>query len=110
LLASLALMVIGSVVTAIADGLVPMVVGRALQGCAAAVIPLGVSIMRDELPPQRMGSAMALVSSSLGIGGALGLPLAAVVAQHTDWHVLFWTAGALGAVVIALVIAFVPES
>ncbi|GAA1086026.1 MFS transporter [Kitasatospora arboriphila] len=110
LLASLALMVIGSLVPALAGGLVPMVVGRALQGCAAAVIPLGISIMRDELPPQRMGSAMALVSSSLGIGGALGLPLAAVVAQHADWHVLFWASAAIGALVIALVVALVPES
>ncbi|MER8185816.1 MFS transporter [Kitasatospora sp. NPDC094015] len=110
LLLSLGLMVVGSVVSALGGSLVPMVVGRALQGCAMAVIPLGISIMRDELPPERMGSAMALMSSSLGVGGALGLPAAAVLAQHTDWHVLFWTSAALGAVVAGLVRALVPES
>ena len=34
---------------------VPMVVGRTLQGLAAGVIPLGISIMRDELPAERLG-------------------------------------------------------
>ncbi|MGH1551663.1 MFS transporter [Streptomyces sp. L7] len=75
-----------------------------------AVIPLGISIMRDELPPERLGSATALMSASLGVGGALGLPTAAFIAEKADWHVLFWTAAVLGAVVTALVVALVPES
>lgn len=110
LLVSLALLVAGSVVCAFSDSLAPLVVGRALQGCAVGVIPLGISIMRDELPPERLGSAMALMSSSLGVGGALGLPAAAAIAEHADWHVLFWVSAGLGAVVVALVTAFVPES
>ncbi|GAA3156868.1 hypothetical protein GCM10020001_096110 [Nonomuraea salmonea] len=87
-----------------------MIIGRALQGLAAGVIPLGISIMRDELPPERLGSAIASMSASLGVGGALGLPAAALLAENFDWHVLFWTAAALGAVAFVLVIALVPES
>jgi MFS family permease len=110
LLISLGLLVAGSVVAALSDTLTPMVVGRALQGLAAGVIPLGISIMRDELPAERLGSATALMSASLGVGGALGLPTAAFVAQNADWHVLFWTAAGLGALVTVLVVSFVPES
>ncbi|GAA1257906.1 MFS transporter [Kitasatospora nipponensis] len=110
LLVSLAVLVAGSVVCALADSLAPMVVGRALQGCAMGVIPLGISIMRDELAPERLGSAMALMSSSLGVGGALGLPAAAAIAEHADWHVLFWVSAVIGAVVLALVLLLVPES
>ncbi|MBI0383590.1 MFS transporter, partial [Streptomyces albiflaviniger] len=110
LLLSLAMLVVGSVVCALSDTLAPMIVGRALQGFSAGVIPLGISIMRDELPAERLGSAMALMSSSLGVGGALGLPGAAALAEHADWHVLFWVSASLGAVVIALVLAVVPES
>lgn len=110
LLVSLVLLVTGSVVAALANSLVPMIVGRVLQGMAAGVIPLGISIMRDELPAERLGSATAMMSSSLGVGGALGLPAAALLIENTDWHMLFWTAAGLGAVVIALVLAFVPES
>lgn len=55
LLASLAMLVAGSAVCALSDSLVPMVVGRTLQGLSAGVIALGISIMRDELPPERLG-------------------------------------------------------
>ena len=110
LLISLVLLVAGSTVAALADSLVPMIAGRALQGLAAGVIPLGISIMRDELPAERLGSATAVMSASLGVGGALGLPAAAVLAENLDWHVLFWTSAGLGVVVIALVLTFVPES
>ena len=104
LLVSLVLLVAGSVVAALSSTLVPMIVGRALQGLAAGVIPLGISIMRDELPADRLGSATATMSASLGVGGALGLPAAAFLAENADWHLLFWTAAALGALVTVLVL------
>jgi len=110
LLVSLVLLVAGAVVAALSDTLVPMIVGRALQGLAAGVIPLGISIMRDELPAERLGSATATMSASLGVGGALGLPAAAFLAENTDWHVLFWVAAGLGVLVTVLVSTCVPES
>ncbi|WP_052509116.1 MFS transporter [Kitasatospora griseola] len=110
LLISLALLVVGSVVCGLSSSLAPMVIGRALQGVGAGVIPLGISIMRDELPPQKLGSSMALMSSSLGIGGAFGLPLSAVIAENASWHALFWISAALGALIAGAVVAFVPES
>ncbi|MFD3589301.1 MFS transporter [Streptomyces sp. NPDC058683] len=110
LLTSLVMLVVGSVTAALSDTLVPMIVGRALQGLAAGVIPLGISIMRDELPAERLGSATALMSASLGVGGALGLPAAALIADHFDWHVLFWTSAVLGVVAAVLVMLLVPES
>ncbi len=110
LLLSLGALVAGSTIGALSDSLAPMVAGRALQGLAAGVIPLGISIMRDELPAERLGSATALMSASLGVGGALGLPAAALLAENADWHVLFWTSAGLGLVVVGLVVALVPES
>ncbi|MEV6413813.1 MFS transporter [Kribbella sp. NPDC051718] len=110
LLVSLGLLITGSVIAALSDSLTPMLVGRILQGMASAVIPLGISIMRDELPSERLGSATAQMSASLGVGGALGLPAAAFLADRADWHVLFWTSAALGVIVLALVLTFVPES
>ena len=110
LLVSVVLLVAGSVICALSVSLVPMIVGRALQGLAAGVIPLGISIMRDELPAERLGSATAMMSASLGVGGALGLPAAALIAQKADWHVLFWSAAGLGVLAIVLVTSVVPES
>lgn len=110
LLVSLAILVAGSVVCALSDSLTPMVVGRALQGLAAGLVALGISIMRDELPAERLSGATALMSASLGVGGALGLPAAALLAEQTDWHVMFWVSAVLGAVAAGLVVALVPES
>ncbi|MFG2683218.1 MFS transporter [Streptomyces sp. NPDC048392] len=110
LLLSLGLLIGGSAICGLSDTLVPMVVGRALQGLSAAVIPLGISIMRDELPAERLAGATALMSASLGVGGALGLPTAALIADNLDWHMLFWLSGVLGAVALVLVLILVPES
>ncbi|GAA3971238.1 MFS transporter [Streptomyces marokkonensis] len=110
LIASLSVMVVGALVSAFTDALLPMIVGRTLQGFAMGAIPLGIGLMRDMLPRERLGSAMALMSSSIGVGGGLALPAAALVAQHTDWHALFYGAAGLGVLAIALTLAVVPES
>lgn len=110
LLLSLAVMVVGSLICAFTDNLLIMIVGRALQGVAMGAIPLGIGIMRDELPREKLGSAMALMSSSIGVGGGLALPAASLVAQHADWHLLFFGSAGLGVISMVLTVIFVPES
>ncbi|MCD0451688.1 MFS transporter [Actinocorallia sp. API 0066] len=104
------LLTTGSVVCAVGGTLGPVIVGRTLQGLGLPVIGLGISVMRDVLPPERLGTSMALMSSSLGVGGALGLPVSSFLAEHTGWQVLFWVAAAAGALVTVLVFLVVPES
>ncbi|MDQ1525811.1 MAG: hypothetical protein QOG18_424 [Microbacteriaceae bacterium] len=106
----LAVMVVGSIVSALSDTLVPMIVGRALQGVGLGVIALGISILRDVIHPKNLGAAVALVSATLGVGGAVGLPLAAVIAQNIDWHYLFWLAALLGLAAVVLVATLIPVS
>jgi MFS family permease len=110
LILSLSVMVAGALVSAVTSQLLTMIAGRTLQGFAMGAIPLGIGLMRDMLPRERLGSAMALMSSSIGVGGGLALPAAALVAQNTDWHVLFYGAAGLGAVAIVLTLLAVPES
>ncbi|WP_030169577.1 MFS transporter [Streptomyces sp. NRRL S-813] len=110
LITSLAVMVVGALISAFTSALLPMIVGRTLQGFAMGAIPLGIGLMRDMLPREKLGSAMALMSSSIGVGGGLALPAAALVAQHTDWHALFYGAAGLGVLSIALTLLTVPES
>ncbi|KQY51651.1 MULTISPECIES: MFS transporter [unclassified Nocardioides] len=109
LLCSFAL-IVGSVVCALASSVAPMIIGRCLQGAGMGLIPLGISAMRDVLPPERLGTAIALMSASLGVGGALGLPIAAGVAEHTSWRVLFWGSAALAALISVLIVTLVPHT
>ncbi|MGW1228244.1 MFS transporter [Streptomyces sp. NPDC001478] len=110
LVASLVVLVVGSVLCAVSSHIGVLITGRALQGAAIAVVPLGISILRDELPPERVLSAVALMSSTLGIGAAVGLPVAALVIEHFEWHTMFWVSGAIGLLDIVLVLLCVPES
>jgi len=110
LLASLFSLVAGSVLCALADSLVPMVVGRALQGVSMGAIALGISIMRDELPVEKVGPAVARMSATLGVGGAIGLPVAALIVEKANWHALFWITAALGAACFVAVLTLIPES
>jgi MFS family permease len=49
------------------------------------------------------------MSATMGVGGALGMPLAAYLAINADWHSLFWLAAGLGVAGLILVLMFVPE-
>ncbi|MCM0674433.1 MFS transporter [Micromonospora phytophila] len=110
LLLTLAVVIIGAVISALTSSLWLMVIGRGLQGCALGVIPLVLGIFRDELPPRRIGGAIALLTAMLGLGGAMGIPLAGLVAEHFDWHVLFWGSAGLGLLCALLTALVVPES
>ncbi|MGN6162212.1 MAG: MFS transporter [Marmoricola sp.] len=110
LLVSMGFLLVGAVVSALATGLIVMVTGRALQGLAMGAIALGISVLRDELPADRVGPGVARMSATMGIGGAVGLPLAAFVADKASWQVLFWLIGGLAALCSVAVLALVPES
>ena len=66
--------------------------------------------MRDELPKERVSSAVALMSATLGIGGALGLPLSGVIYTQFGWQAIFWISAIGAAVLIVAVLVLVPES
>ncbi|MFE0728755.1 MFS transporter [Streptomyces antibioticus] len=110
LLAGLTLLIAGSVTAALGDTLAPLLVGRALQGLALGVVPLGIGILRDQRPAERRDVAFALMSASLGAGGALGPAVGALGTDRFDPHAPFWTSAALGAVAAVLVLVAVPES
>ncbi|WP_262402585.1 MFS transporter [Actinomadura sp. CNU-125] len=102
-------LIAGSIVCALSGSVVPMIVGRGLQGVGMGMIPLGISALRDLLPPERLGSAIALMSSSMGIGGAFGLPLSAAVIENVSWRALFWGSAGLSLLVAALIWFLVPD-
>ncbi len=101
---------IGPLVCAASSSVLPMIVGRGLQGIGAGIIPLGISVMRDALPAERLGSSIAVMSASLGIGGALGLPISAAVVQYTSWRIMFLGVAVLVAIVAAGVWFLVPNA
>lgn len=102
-------LIVGSLVAALSSSVLGVIIGRGLQGITTGVIPLGIAIMRDVLPPARLGTAVALMSATMGVGGAVGMPVAALIAENADWHALFWMSAGLGVLCIAAIFFVVPE-
>lgn len=100
----------GSIVSALSSELALVLLGRGLSGLGACLVPVGISIMRDHLPADRVGSGVALMSATLGIGGAIGMPLAGVIYDNLDWHALFYVSGGFAVVMLVAVYLVVPES
>lgn len=109
-LVSLGVMTAGSLIAAVGGSFLPLIVGRAMQGFGAALIPVGISIMRDELPKEKLAGGVALMSATLGIGSALGLPLSGVLYGAFGWTSLFWSTALVGTVLIVLIRLLVNES
>ena len=103
-------MTTGSVLAAAVPDFAGVIVGRGLQGFASALIPIGISIMRDELPKEKVASAVALMSATVGIGAAMGLPLSGFISEHWGWQAIFWVSAAFGFVLIVGVLVLVSES
>lgn len=110
LLVSLATMIAGSLVAVLGGNFAAALVGRGLQGLSVALVPVGISILRDELPKKKVAAATALMSATLGIGSALGLPLSGFLGMHLGWQSAFWVPAAVGIVMFAAVVLIVPES
>lgn len=101
-------LILGSVLAASASSVLPMIIGRGMQGIGAGLIPLGISAMRDLLPREKLLPAIAMMSASMGVGGALGLPIAAAVAENFNWRTLFWGTAALSTIVAILLWRVIP--
>jgi MFS family permease len=109
LVVAMVTLVLGSLVSAFTNNITVMIVGRSIVGLSLAAIPLGISLIGTILPPGKAGQGIALISSMLGIGGALGLPLAGLVAEDSNYHALFWICAAGGVIAIAGIIPLVAE-
>ena len=90
LLVVLTLSTTGMVVAASAGSLGPMLAGRVLAGIGSGVFPLAYTIVREVSPPERTASAVGLMSSMLGLGGALSWCIAGPIIDQLGWRWLLW--------------------
>lgn len=109
-LLALAVSVAGSLIGGLSQVLPLLIAARALQGVGMALVPVGIAIMRDELPRDRVPLGVAMMSATLAIGAGAGLPLSGLISEHMDWHAVFWLTGAVGVALMIGARAIIPES
>jgi MFS family permease len=109
LLIVLVIVLLGSVLAATTSTLALLIVGRVLQAASFALYPISVAILREELPPQRLMSTMAVLSGTLGFGGGTGLVVVGLLMSgNAGYHRVFWLTTAFTILVIAIVLWVVP--
>ena len=110
LLAVLVVVLAGSLLAAMTSSFALLIVARVLQGASFALYPIGVSILREELSPERLMAALAVLSAVLGFGGGMGLVIVGLLMRgDADYHRAFWFVSAFVALVLLAAMVVVPE-
>lgn len=98
----------GSLLCAVAPSYGVLIAGRLLQGIgSASSFGLGLAIVSTVYPPSRRGSALAVVSATVGTTAAIGPTLGGLLASALDWHLLFGVS-ALAGLVIPFALRLLP--
>lgn len=102
--------VIGTIGCGLASTYATLVVARTVAGMFGGVIGAQVlSIVGDTFPYERRAQAMSIVMTAFSVASVVGVPVGLYLATQISWHAPFLAVGALGLLVIALVIRYVPR-
>lgn len=108
LILGLIIFFIGSIVTATADDIFQVVIGRALQG-AGAISAVLMAFLADYISENERPKANAFVGVQIGIAFMLALLLGPVIVYQIGISGLFWTIAALS-IVALLVVTTLPHA
>ncbi len=91
-----ALLVIGSVVGALATDFTVLLIGRVIQALGTGMlIPIGMNITLEVAPREKLGSYMGIMGAMTTLGPSSSVILAGVILAFADWHMLLWVFGGL---------------
>ncbi len=105
----LAIFAIGSVVAAMADSIVMVIVGRAIQGAgaiAAAIMALAADVTREE----QRSKIMATIGISIGFSFVLSMILGPILEQWVGVPGIFWITALLALLGMVLVQIGLPKT
>jgi EmrB/QacA subfamily drug resistance transporter len=107
----LTLFVAASAACALAPTIGWLIAARALQGIGGAlVMPLAMALLSAEFPPQARAKALGIFSGLTGLALIAGPVVGGTIAEGVSWQWIFWVNVPIGAVIVPLTLARVPES
>lgn len=110
LVAGLAVVTLGGVLSALATALPLLVVGRAMQGVGLGLVPMTMAAARDHLPRPRVAPAVALLSVAAAAGVGLGYPVSGLIADVLGLSAAYWFGALVAGVALVATLVVVPRS
>lgn len=111
LMAGLAGLALGSLVTAAANGPAVLVFGRFLAAVGSAAIgPVASALGASLVVREQQGRALAVIFSGIAIASVLGVPMAVLMADTIGWRLAFVAIAALCLILLALVGTTIADS
>lgn len=108
IVAGLLMFVLGSLVAAMADTMIGLVIGRALQGMGAIASTL-MAMVTDLTSEEKRTVAMASIGASIGLSFILAMIVGPLVAAAMGLSGIFWLTALLGVAGIGIFLRFVPN-
>ena len=88
-----------------------LIAARAVQGAGSAmVVPAALALLGEAFPPQTRARALGLFSGITGLATLGGPLVGGAVVQWLSWQWIFWLNVPIGALLVPLVRARLPES
>jgi len=109
IIGGLLMFIAGSIVAALADTMIGLVIGRALQGTGAIASTL-MALVADLTGEQNRSKAMATIGGSIGFSFMLAMILGPLLAANFGLPSVFWVTAALGVVGIFIAQFLVPKA
>lgn len=107
----LALHVVTSVLCAVVPGIAGLIVLRVLQGffnASASVV--AVAAIRDRFTGSDAARVLSRLMLVIGLAPLLAPTIGSFIAVHGSWRSVFWVLAAMGVVLGAIVLRFMPET
>lgn len=105
------LFTLASIACALSSSVEPLIAARAIQGIGAALlVPGSLALISATFPPSERGAAIGTWSAFSGITAAVGPVMGGFLVEHYSWTWAFLVNAPIGAVLLAICAAKVPES
>ena len=91
-----ALLVIGSIIGALAPNFTILLVGRIVQALGTGMlIPIGMNITLEVAPREKLGTYMGIMGAMTTLGPSSSVILAGLILAIAPWNMLLWVFGVL---------------
>ena len=109
IIGGLLLFIAGSIVAAMAESMLGLIIGRALQGLGAIASTL-MAMVADLTSEEKRTVAMASIGASIGLSFILAMIVGPIVAAAMGLSAIFWLTALLGLIGILIFVLFVPNN